>query len=372
LTINLSIFDILGVIAAVFMLTISVVMLAMFVRLLLRWGSQSYKVVSLILIAVVITNGALVGALITGTHWSGMLQSFVSLFSFVLLQWSVYKFFFQTKREKEQIYFAISGGVVVLFLIGSFFTTDLLQIFLPSILLLISAALSYIWIYPQYKRQPIYLYGLIGIAIGTVIQLLYGFLDDILLLRISLLFSAFYYFSMFLIIFDRIVYVIQAINVKSKTDGLTGLLLKRDFIEKAQAAINHGEAIALIFADIDNFKTLNDTQGHQMGDVMLKFVSNIMKSTFDDVGFAGRYGGEEMVAIVTDPNANPSELAERFRAKIEEKSKEYAEGTPVTVSVGYSCYKTNILQAKEFITQADEAMYRAKKTGKNCVAAYED
>ena len=76
----------------------------------------------------------------------------------------------------------------------------------------------------------------------------------------------------------------------------------------------------------------------------------------------GRYGGEELVILLTDPDVKPAELAERIRKRIEEE-------TIVTVSMGFSTYKKG-LTGDKLIKQADEAMYKAKTTGKNKVVKF--
>ncbi|MNR41956.1 putative diguanylate cyclase YdaM [compost metagenome] len=99
-----------------------------------------------------------------------------------------------------------------------------------------------------------------------------------------------------------------------------------------------------------------------MGDNVLKQVAQIMKDEADECGIAGRYGGEEMVIMVSDPSVKMDAFAERIRSRIEKE-------TIVTASIGYSKYK-NGLSAEELIKQADEAMYRAKTTGKNKVVKF--
>jgi len=100
-----------------------------------------------------------------------------------------------------------------------------------------------------------------------------------------------------------------------------------------------------------------------MGDQVLKQVAQIVKEEAEPIGsICGRYGGEEMVVLVTDGNADAGELAERIRARVESE-------TIVTVSVGFSQLRKNVT-ADELIKQADEAMYKAKTSGKKKVVAY--
>jgi len=164
-----------------------------------------------------------------------------------------------------------------------------------------------------------------------------------------------------------IVGMLEAASFSAVVDGLTGCYTKNYFTKKTKEAIRAGGAFALIFSDIDNFKRLNDFQGHQVGDEILKLVAKTMKDVVGDYGFVGRFGGEEIVALITDPIVDPGKIAEEFRARVEEASKSVF---PVTVSVGYTIYEAGI-SVDEFIRQADDAMYKAKRRGKNRVVSYQ-
>ncbi|MEC0229228.1 MULTISPECIES: GGDEF domain-containing protein [Paenibacillus] len=171
-----------------------------------------------------------------------------------------------------------------------------------------------------------------------------------------------FYFLLFMLLFDRVVELMQAIYNSSITDGLTRLFNRKFFYTRVTQHVQRHLPVYILFSDIDNFKKLNDTQGHQMGDDVLKQVAQIMKEEAEDCGIAGRYGGEEMVVMVTDPSVKMDAFAERVRSRIEKE-------TIVTASIGYSKYK-NGLSAEELIKQADEAMYKAKTSGKNKVVKY--
>ncbi|MFD0695878.1 GGDEF domain-containing protein [Paenibacillus sp. GCM10027628] len=171
-----------------------------------------------------------------------------------------------------------------------------------------------------------------------------------------------YYFLLFMLLFERVVELMQAIYNSSITDGLTRLYNRKFFYNRVTQYIQRHLPISILFSDIDNFKKLNDTKGHQMGDDVLKQVAQILKDEAEECGIAGRYGGEEMVVMVTDPSVKMDEFAERVRKRIETE-------TIVTASIGYSKYKGGI-SAEELIKQADEAMYKAKTTGKNKVVKF--
>ncbi|KAF6566931.1 GGDEF domain-containing protein [Paenibacillus sp. EKM202P] len=171
-----------------------------------------------------------------------------------------------------------------------------------------------------------------------------------------------YYTTLFIILFERIVELLQRIYRSSITDGLTGLYNRKYFSGRLRRYMDQGIRVSVIFCDIDNFKKLNDTQGHARADEVLKQVAQIMEEELDEIGLTGRYGGEELVAMVVDRRAKVAQVAERIRERVAEES-------IVTISVGHSTAKKEI-NPDELVKQADQAMYISKTTGKNKVTAY--
>lgn len=171
-----------------------------------------------------------------------------------------------------------------------------------------------------------------------------------------------YYTTLFIILFERIVELLQRIYRSSITDGLTGLYNRKYFSGRLRRYMDQGIRVSVIFCDIDNFKKLNDTQGHARADEVLKQVAQIMEDELDEIGLTGRYGGEELVAMVVDRRAKVGQVAERIRERVAEES-------IVTISVGHSTVKKE-MNPDELVKQADQAMYISKTTGKNKVTAY--
>ncbi|MEK4731573.1 MULTISPECIES: GGDEF domain-containing protein [Paenibacillus] len=171
-----------------------------------------------------------------------------------------------------------------------------------------------------------------------------------------------YYTTLFIILFERIVELLQRIYRSSITDGLTGLYNRKYFSGRLRRYMDQGIRVSVIFCDIDNFKKLNDTQGHARADEVLKQVAQIMEDELDEIGLTGRYGGEELVAMVVDRRAKVGHVAERIRERVAEES-------IVTISVGHSTVKKE-MNPDELVKQADQAMYISKTTGKNKVTAY--
>ncbi|WP_412102536.1 GGDEF domain-containing protein [Paenibacillus alvei] len=161
--------------------------------------------------------------------------------------------------------------------------------------------------------------------------------------------------------------LVHAASYQSVTDGLTGLYYKSYFIRKVQESMNSGSGSSIIFVDIDNFKKLNDTQGHLVGDQILRLSSAILKKCVGEYGITGRYGGEELVALITNTRVSPSQIAEAFREQVQELSQDIH---PVTVSVGFSIFDHETERAEDYIKQADDALYMAKRLGKNRVVQF--
>ncbi|MEI7905598.1 MAG: sensor domain-containing diguanylate cyclase [Candidatus Firestonebacteria bacterium] len=169
----------------------------------------------------------------------------------------------------------------------------------------------------------------------------------------------------------------ETIEQFSLTDGLTGLYNHRYFQDmlrgELESANNNSEPLSLIYLDIDNFKNLNDTYGHQYGDKVLQDIGQIMRRTIDTSCIAARYGGEEFAVILPDTSkAEAAAVAETIREGVENHIFEELQGKErqkVTVSVGVSSFPDDALNNIALIETADKRLYSAKKSGKNKVVA---
>jgi len=116
--------------------------------------------------------------------------------------------------------------------------------------------------------------------------------------------------------------------------------------------------------DIDNFKKINDTYGHHIGDEVLKNVAKIIKNSIRKTDIACRYGGEEFIILFPDTNKQKAiEISERIRKEIEKKI--IYDDKPVTISAGVGEFNNSYKTIHHFIHDIDEALYTAKRTGKN-------
>ncbi len=128
--------------------------------------------------------------------------------------------------------------------------------------------------------------------------------------------------------------------------------------------------LSLIFFDIDHFKAINDTYGHDCGDITLASSAKRIKENLRDSDIFFRYGGEEFVILLSDTDANGAEfLAERIRASIEQHTIAYGmDIIKITASLGVSTLRDNDTR-ESFVMRADKAMYTAKHNGRNRVVS---
>jgi len=159
------------------------------------------------------------------------------------------------------------------------------------------------------------------------------------------------------------------------TDELTGIYNYRYFTQKLKEeqrrAARYDQPLSMIMLDIDWFKRFNDTYGHEVGNLVLKGITEAVKQCIRDVDIFARYGGEEFVVLLPQtPKEEASVIGERIRTKIEQASFDGGDNIPdlkVTVSIGVTSYPENGKPYDELLTLADQALYRAKGAGKNLV-----
>ena len=165
-----------------------------------------------------------------------------------------------------------------------------------------------------------------------------------------------------------------ALLERSSTDMMTRLKLKYYFFnqltDKIDLAVAQSLPVGVIMFDIDHFKSFNDTYGHACGDYVLITVAKIIKNSIRSQDMASRYGGEEFTVML--PNTlkeDAMQVAERIRANIENTSFEYdGKKMHVTISGGVSVFDSEdnpVSSAKEFVEQADKALYVSKTSGRN-------
>lgn len=171
---------------------------------------------------------------------------------------------------------------------------------------------------------------------------------------------------------------------ESITDGLTRLYNKvfseAALLRSLKSSLREGLPVSVAMTDIDHFKRVNDTYGHQAGDYVLSIIANLLKNAARDSDVVGRFGGEEFIVILENCDVTGAKIfAERFRKKVE-ATKIVFEGKTIhaTVSVGTSTFletwKPGVnaeMESKELVNQADNALYNAKASGRNRLAQFE-
>lgn len=161
------------------------------------------------------------------------------------------------------------------------------------------------------------------------------------------------------------------LELSASVDTLTGLKNRRSldmYLKRAMAnAKGDRKDFTVIMCDIDDFKHVNDTYGHECGDLVLKNIANIFKSETREDDIVFRWGGEEMLILVNGGNYIAGKLAERCRKAIEESEVEWnGNKVKVTITMGGAGYYQGV-DEKLLLEKADANLYKGKKNGKNQV-----
>jgi len=175
---------------------------------------------------------------------------------------------------------------------------------------------------------------------------------------------------------ERIINLEQRIIKLASTDSLTGLLNRRAFMERMNEEIRRASRekrpLSLIMSDIDHFKRINDTFGHQVGDMVLQKFTRQLTESSRIYDFVGRYGGEEFVHCLPGADATKAgSVAERIRMRVEAMRivmPDRSEPIQITVSSGTALFRPESDDSLDLmLKRADDALYRAKKAGRNRV-----
>jgi len=152
-------------------------------------------------------------------------------------------------------------------------------------------------------------------------------------------------------------------------DPLTGLPNRREFERVLASYRGVAEAATLVYADLDRFKTLNDTLGHAAGDAALKHIADILRAQIRDGDMAARIGGEEFaIWLPATPLAEGVEVAQRIRQAVESSVWRWSGAPyPLTTSCGVANYPVTVTDVNNLRVAADAALYKAKQAGRNRV-----
>lgn len=169
----------------------------------------------------------------------------------------------------------------------------------------------------------------------------------------------------------------KRLRSESQSDSLTGLFNMRYFrlqlVEEFSRSQRYGHPLSLLMLDVDFFKAYNDRNGHPAGDIVLKEVSRILIRNVRGTDIVARYGGEEFVVLLPEtPQESACGVAEKIRKSIEEHHFPFRETQAekkVTASIGIGCYPDGkVTSDQDLIESADQALYAAKKGGRNQIS----
>jgi diguanylate cyclase (GGDEF)-like protein len=157
------------------------------------------------------------------------------------------------------------------------------------------------------------------------------------------------------------------------TDSLTGLYVRRYFMVKLQEELHRAQRynniLSVVMADLDRFKNINDTYGHDAGDRVLKAIGKFLQQNVRDVDVVARYGGEEFVIMIPEAANDAAHiLSERVRKNLSEMK--FGNLPPVTISLGIATFPNDGTDPEDLIKKADAAMYAAKRAGRDRVVKY--
>ena len=170
----------------------------------------------------------------------------------------------------------------------------------------------------------------------------------------------------------------EKLDQLARTDVLTGMNNRRSFFEMGKIILTnakrHEHSLSVVMLDIDNFKFINDTYGHAIGDAVLKAVANTLNQGVRDSDFTGRVGGEEFAVILQETNlTSAQELIERLRAAIQLTNIHIeSQDISVTASFGIAQFEAENDDFEKLLSRADVALYQAKESGRNQVVINEE
>lgn len=178
-----------------------------------------------------------------------------------------------------------------------------------------------------------------------------------------------------LVTIDDLEHSRNEIQTLAITDGLTGIFNRRHFMDLAARATSpatkHADPLSIILFDVDDFKQVNDTYGHQYGDALLQEICNTIKGILQEKDIFARYGGEEFIILLPHADQeNATAVAESIRSQVEHTSIiRDQQVLRATISIGIISSVNGEHSLDKLLKLADQAQYRAKSNGKNCVCS---
>jgi diguanylate cyclase (GGDEF)-like protein len=168
----------------------------------------------------------------------------------------------------------------------------------------------------------------------------------------------------------------EQVEALAETDALTGVSVRRVFLERAQEELarckRHELCCVLVLIDLDHFKQKNDTYGHLVGDVVLRDVARLLRSHLRDIDLIARYGGEELILLLVETTLEQAMvIAKRLQQLVEvHPIRAYDELLRQTISAGVVAFPAHAQTLETLIERADRALYAAKRAGRNRVVPW--
>jgi diguanylate cyclase (GGDEF)-like protein len=170
--------------------------------------------------------------------------------------------------------------------------------------------------------------------------------------------------------------LIEQLEKYSATDSLTGLMNRRRFLERlvflSKIAQRRNSSFAVLFTDLDGFKKINDSKGHDVGDALLVMVGQRISSMLREEDTVARFGGDEFMVLLGEIASaeDAVAVAEKIRKQISEKMEWKQEEHSLTISVGIAIFPIHGTDPERLVKRADRALYEAKKKGKDRIQVY--
>ena len=171
-------------------------------------------------------------------------------------------------------------------------------------------------------------------------------------------------------------FLYEKVSLLANTDSLTGLLNRRKMLEIFNQEIHRtersGRTFSLAMADLDFFKNVNDTYGHECGDEVLKNTAALLKEECRDTDFICRWGGEEFLLLFIETDLSGAvSICERIRHNIRQKESGCLKDGSLTLSLGVTAYDPSHT-VEQMVDLADRALYKAKRNGRNRIETITD
>lgn len=289
------------------------------------------------------------------------------------------------KRIKQYNYIFISGYILIFNLVTVFYNVESIRVLTASLLT------SLLMIYPTYKiiseknSSVLQKIMCVFLIITIIIWLVRAYLAVTIPYSLNFLFTDYpntwIFFAVSIVIltgstgFILLAKEKQDAEIKKAAcfDELTDILNRRTFIlrfkESISMLLSKHEFLSFLLIDIDDFKNVNDTHGHYVGDIVLKSFADIIKSNLREYDLFGRYGGEEFAVMLPGADEKESlEIAERLRKAVENSSPDFTQEIKYTVSIGaVTIAADRDINLEMLYKLSDKALYKAKEQGKNQV-----